>query len=404
MGGRFTFHRLMAQNGFEAMTDAKFKSTLSRLLSITAREVDVLKWHRALPEKQQADWHHPNTVFVHCPLFKKPERTEEEEAAAKARKIAAAQKLLGLKPGAPVPQAADWVPAGIGAKPSAEAMAAKQAANAEAEAAEVEEGLDYMNAFAGIDAVKNEAEPAEFVAAMRDLAAGDADKMATLSAKIDGLLVYFDKVKLALAAPPPRPKRGGGKGGKGGNGNKKTGTAKGEPKPTETKKAGKGEVASAAKPGEAKDADFDPRLDHDYDDKDPFWQSERGKWLQRQAAKRLSDPAKRKQAEATTAGLLGAAYAAAGVEPEGETAKADEPEAKVQWSETDDGKWTAVQDGYTFEVAMEGWGGKGFYITYKTPAGETFFLKPPRKPRSLERAKAIAEARMARIASGDFSD
>jgi hypothetical protein len=147
--------------------------------------------------------------------------------------------------------------------------------------------------------------------------------------------------------------------------------------PTQKERAA---VAEAAVPDEIDDDDPDPRRDPDFDRNDPVCRSVLAEWLKRQAEKQLSDP------EATMACLLGAAKAAAGVKPKPAPkgkAKAAEPESKVQWSQVDADEWTAEHNGYTFEIRKETFGGKGFLMSFKTPAGEVYGVKARRTSRPI---------------------
>jgi hypothetical protein len=75
VGGRQTFKRLMAQNGFsmngrDKVIDA---GLVSHLLDVLARKADVIAWHEKLPPKQQREWSAPNTIKKHCPVFATPQ-------------------------------------------------------------------------------------------------------------------------------------------------------------------------------------------------------------------------------------------------------------------------------------------------------------------------------------------
>jgi hypothetical protein len=62
-GGRFTFKRLMEQQGFEALV--KSKAILSRLERIMdpKNPPQVIAWHQALSEKEQIEWSSPSSVI-----------------------------------------------------------------------------------------------------------------------------------------------------------------------------------------------------------------------------------------------------------------------------------------------------------------------------------------------------
>lgn len=232
-GVQGSFADALVQYGFTNRDGGPIdKSIRSNYKALLDHEEDVRAWWNSKRAHEKRDWDSARAIYRNWQASKKPPPTEAEKAAAKTKKIEAAQRLLGLKPGAPIPVAADWVPAGIGAappKPPVEAMAARMAANAEEEAAAAEEGIDYIDALTSINAVKNETTPADFAAALREFAENDAAKIAGLEGNIDGLLVFFDQVKAALAAPPPKPKKARAKKG--------------------NKSAGKAASASIAEPG-----------------------------------------------------------------------------------------------------------------------------------------------------------
>lgn len=92
IGGRQTFKRLMAQNGFrmdggphEKVID---KGVVSKLLNILDHEVEVVTWYASLTPKQKREWAAPTTVYKHCPTFatpkaageRKPSKLEQTEA------------------------------------------------------------------------------------------------------------------------------------------------------------------------------------------------------------------------------------------------------------------------------------------------------------------------------------
>ena len=70
IGTRKAFARLLEQQGFGEFI--KDKATVTRLLRIMENLGEVGAWHASLPVKQQMAWAHPSTVFLHCPIFKKP--------------------------------------------------------------------------------------------------------------------------------------------------------------------------------------------------------------------------------------------------------------------------------------------------------------------------------------------
>jgi hypothetical protein len=88
IGGRQTFKRLMAQNGFKIdgpATERQLdKSIISKLLRIMENLTEVQAWHEGLSDRQKIDYASPSTVFKHCPLFAKdkvkaePKLTEKE--------------------------------------------------------------------------------------------------------------------------------------------------------------------------------------------------------------------------------------------------------------------------------------------------------------------------------------
>jgi len=69
-GGRFTFPRLLMQQGLTELVGDK--GSMSRLQKIMAHLPEVEAWRFTLTERQRIDWAAPNTVFKRCPLFKKP--------------------------------------------------------------------------------------------------------------------------------------------------------------------------------------------------------------------------------------------------------------------------------------------------------------------------------------------
>jgi hypothetical protein len=84
IGTRKAFQRLLEQNGFASLN----KASITRLLQIMDRVGEVSAWHATLPEKQRREWSSPSTVFLHCPLFKKPKKGE-----APAKRVSPATEL-----------------------------------------------------------------------------------------------------------------------------------------------------------------------------------------------------------------------------------------------------------------------------------------------------------------------
>jgi len=80
LGGRNTFQRLMAEQGFRMdgpKPERQFdKTTASRLLLVMEQETEVRIWHQQLTPVQQAEWASPNAILRHCPIFAKPKSTE----------------------------------------------------------------------------------------------------------------------------------------------------------------------------------------------------------------------------------------------------------------------------------------------------------------------------------------
>jgi hypothetical protein len=91
--------------------------------------------------------------------------------------------------------------------------------------------------------------------------------------------------------------------------------------PPNAKPKSKHKRKAATKANDAiEDDDPDPRRDPDFDRGDPVCRDVLASWLKRQAEKRLSDPVKRRRAEATMASILGVLNAAVGVKPKPEPA------------------------------------------------------------------------------------
>ena len=80
IGGRKTFHRLLAEQGFRIdgpKPERQFdKTTATRLLQVMEQETEVRIWHQQLTPMQQAEWASPNAIRRHCPIFAKPKPSE----------------------------------------------------------------------------------------------------------------------------------------------------------------------------------------------------------------------------------------------------------------------------------------------------------------------------------------
>jgi hypothetical protein len=83
MGTRKAFARLLEQQGFGEFN--KDRATCTRLLRVIENLGEVSAWHAGLEPKQQKAWAHPSTVFLHCPIFKKP-KAEGAKPNARAAK------------------------------------------------------------------------------------------------------------------------------------------------------------------------------------------------------------------------------------------------------------------------------------------------------------------------------
>jgi hypothetical protein len=72
IGGRATFKRIMHQQGFGDLVDAKGKAILSKLEKIMKPEnlLRVMEWHQKLSAKEQIAWSSPSSVVRWCPVFK----------------------------------------------------------------------------------------------------------------------------------------------------------------------------------------------------------------------------------------------------------------------------------------------------------------------------------------------
>jgi hypothetical protein len=79
-GGKFTFQRLLMQQGLTELVGDK--GSMSRLEKIMAHLPHVEAWRFTLTERQKIDWAAPNTVFKHCPLFKKPGGKPDDGSAS----------------------------------------------------------------------------------------------------------------------------------------------------------------------------------------------------------------------------------------------------------------------------------------------------------------------------------
>jgi hypothetical protein len=78
-GGRFTFQRLLMQQGLTELVGDK--GSLSRLEKIMAHLPEVEAWRFTLTEREKIDWAAPNTVFKRCPLFRKTKPDDGKEQA-----------------------------------------------------------------------------------------------------------------------------------------------------------------------------------------------------------------------------------------------------------------------------------------------------------------------------------
>jgi len=104
LGGRKTFQRLMAEQGFRIdgpQAERQFdKTTATRLLQVMEQETEVRIWHRQLTPTQQAEWASPNTILRHCPIFAKPKLSEPPAspyAQLKQAHIAVVEENASLK-------------------------------------------------------------------------------------------------------------------------------------------------------------------------------------------------------------------------------------------------------------------------------------------------------------------
>src|SRR5215472_1427689 len=87
LGGRQTFKRLMAQNGFsmEGRDKVIDKGLVSHLLDVLAHKAEVVAWHAKLSPKQQREWAAPSTIKKHCPIFAKPDDGADKRPSAYAQ-------------------------------------------------------------------------------------------------------------------------------------------------------------------------------------------------------------------------------------------------------------------------------------------------------------------------------
>jgi hypothetical protein len=73
IGGRWTFQRLLNQNGFSERLIAEIggKTVISRLEDIAAHEIAVREWHaNDLDDEQRYKWASPSSIKKHCPVFR----------------------------------------------------------------------------------------------------------------------------------------------------------------------------------------------------------------------------------------------------------------------------------------------------------------------------------------------
>lgn len=102
IGGRKTFHRLLAEQGFRVdgpKLERQFdKTSATRLLQVMEQETEVRIWHQELTPLEQAEWASPNAILRHCPIFAKPKRTEPSPyAQLKQAHIAVVEENEKLK-------------------------------------------------------------------------------------------------------------------------------------------------------------------------------------------------------------------------------------------------------------------------------------------------------------------
>jgi hypothetical protein len=83
VGGRQTFRRLLAQNGFAMDGKAKIldPAVATKLLAIMDNLPEVIRWYESLPRKEKGVWSAPTTIYKNCPVFNKG----ETKPAAKAQ-------------------------------------------------------------------------------------------------------------------------------------------------------------------------------------------------------------------------------------------------------------------------------------------------------------------------------
>jgi hypothetical protein len=102
LGGRKTFQRLMAEQGFRIngpKSEWQFdKTTAIRLLKVMEQETEVRIWHDGLDSVRQAEWASPNAILRHCPIFAKPKRDEPSPyERLKRAHVAALEEIEQLK-------------------------------------------------------------------------------------------------------------------------------------------------------------------------------------------------------------------------------------------------------------------------------------------------------------------
>jgi hypothetical protein len=89
LGGRKTFQRLMAEQGFRIdgpKSERQFdKTTAIRLLQVMEQETEVRIWHQQLAPAQQVEWASPNAILRHCPIFAKAKATDSASPYAQLK-------------------------------------------------------------------------------------------------------------------------------------------------------------------------------------------------------------------------------------------------------------------------------------------------------------------------------
>lgn len=87
-GGRKTFQRLCAQEGFgdEAIAVIGGKAIVSKLEAIGRAHIEVEKWHEVLPANLRFKWASPSSIMRHCPYFQSeaPDGDGEKDEVADA--------------------------------------------------------------------------------------------------------------------------------------------------------------------------------------------------------------------------------------------------------------------------------------------------------------------------------